>query len=139
MSVFLDISAALDGHLNTMTSAPPVAWANIDYTPTVGTLYVRPSLLPADTIQATLGDSGTDMNQGIYQIDVFAPANKGKNEAMVMADLIANRFKRGTDLAYNGRNIRVKSVSQAVATVNPDGYFQVPVKIIYISFTEART
>ncbi len=138
MSIFLDISAAFDNHLNTMTGKPSIAWENKIYTPVTGTLYARPTLLPGDVSQATLGDSGTDQNLGIYQIDVFAEAGKGKNEAVSMADTIANRFKRGTDLTYNGRTIRVRSVSRQAGINNADGWFQIPIEIIYISFTEAR-
>lgn len=139
MSVFLDISAALDSRLNTMTSLPPVAWENKSYDPTLGTLYLRPTLIPADTIQATLGDSGTDQNSGIYQIDVFAEAGQGKNAAVVMADNIASHFKRGTDLTYNSRTVRIRSVSRQVAVNNADGWYQIPIEINYIAFTEART
>lgn len=138
MSVFLDISAALDSNLNSMSSLPPVAWENRDYTPVVGTLYLRPTLIAGETVQATLGDSGTDNNTGIYQIDVFAESGKGKNEAVVMADLIADQFKRGSDLIYNGRTVRTRNVSRQVGISNADGWYQVIVEVSYISFTEAR-
>lgn len=138
MSIFLDISAALDTQLNTMSGLPPVAWENRGYTPVVGTLYIRPTLISGDVVQATLGDAGTDMNVGIYQVDIFAEAGKGKNEALVMADKIADQFKRGTDLTYNSRTVRVRNVSRQVGINNVDGWFQVIVEISYISFTEAR-
>lgn len=138
MSVFLDISAALDSNLNSMTGLPPVAWENRKYTPVMGTLYLRPTLLSGDTVQSTLGDSGTDMNVGIYQVDVFAEAGKGKNAALVMADKVADQFKRGTDLAYNSRKVRVRNVSRRVGVNNTEGWYQVIVEVSYISFTEAR-
>lgn len=139
MSIFLDISAALDSHLNDMVGKPPIAWENLAYEPAIGTLYARPTLLPADVIQSTLGTNGTDSNIGIYQIDIFAEAGQGKNEAVVMADTIADHFKRGTDLTYNGRTVRIRSVSRQTAINNEDGWYQIPIEINYISFTEART
>ena len=139
MSVFLDISAALDTNLNAMVGKPPIAWENTSYEPVVGTLYARPTLIAGDVTQSTLGDSGTDMNLGIYQIDVFSEAGKGKNEAIVMADLIADQFKRGTNLVYNSRTVRINSASRQVGINNADGWYQIIVEISYVSFTEART
>ena len=139
MSVFLDISAALDGNLNSMAGKPDIAWENVKYTPAVGTIYVRPTLIPGDTTQASLGTSGTDESIGIYQVDVFTEAGQGKNEAVVMADKIANRFKRGTVMTYNGVNVRVISVSRQVGFNDAGGYYMIPVEINYISFTQPRT
>jgi len=139
MSVFLDISAALDDNLNNMAGKPPIAWENYNYEPSLGTLYARATHLPADTTQASLGDSGQDINSGIYQIDVFAEAGQGKNEAYVMADLIADQFKRGTDLTYNGRTVTIRNVSRQPAAKNADGWYQIPIEILYYSYTDART
>jgi len=139
MSIFVDISAALESHLNDMVGKPPVAWENFEYEPEIGTLYIRPTLIAGDVNQASLGDAGQDMNIGIYQIDVFSKAGQGKKEALEMADTIADQFKRGTDLTYNGRNVRIRSVSRQAAINNADGWYQIILEISYISYTEART
>jgi len=138
LSIFLDITAALDARLNTMASLPPVAWENTVYEPTLNTLYLRPTHLPADTVAGTIGDAAsTDLSTGIYQVDVFSPAGDGKNEAYVMADLIADHLKRDTDLTYNSRTIRIKNVSLSPANQD-NGWYQIPVNIEYYSFTTAR-
>ena len=138
MSVFLDISAALDKQLSIMASLPPVAWENTVYKPVVGTLYLRPTNLQGSTVQSSLGTSGTDETTGVYQVDIFAPAGKGKNAAIVMADNIANQFKRGTRLSYNSRIVTVTSAQRGGTNI-ADGWFQLSVEIIYRSFTEARS
>ena len=142
MSQFLDISAALDARLATMTSLPPVAWENDDYKPVKGTLYIQQTHLPADTVGGTLGSSaagGKDFVSGIYFLNVFAPAGDktGKNTAYVMADNIANHFKPVTELTYNSRLVRCISVSRAPA-IQGDGWYQVPVRVRYQSFTVKR-
>jgi len=138
MSVFRDILYCLDAHLKTLVPLPPVAWENKNYKPVKDTLYLRPTILPAETVQATLGDNGTDSNSGIYQIDVFTPSGKGIKAAIEMADKIANLFKRGTYITYNGRTVRVKSVGRERSSNDDNGWYIVPVVITYISFTEAR-
>lgn len=137
MTAFLDITAALDDNLNGMASVPPVAWENTVYEPVLNTLYLRPSHLPASTTAATVGTSGTDENIGVYLIDVFAPVGDGKNEAYVMADLVADQFKRDTELTYNGRTVRIKNVYLSPAQAEA-GWYQVPVNIEYYSFTAKR-
>lgn len=137
MTVFADIAAALDTHLSTMTSLPPVAWENREYTPTNGTLYLRPTMLFGDTVQGTLGTSGTDINEGIYQIDVFAKSGDGKGAGIVMADLVATRFKRGTSLTYNSRTVTVISARRKPGNIDGNWY-QIPVEIVYRSHTQPR-
>ena len=137
MSVFADIDSALDARLNTLASPPPVAWENKTYEPSMGTLYLRPTSLPGESKQATLGDNGTDENVGVYQVDVFAKLGLGKKAAIVQADLVADHFKRGTLLTYNSRNVRIKSASRKVGA--PDnGWYKIIVEIVYVSFTQAR-
>ena len=137
MTVFADISIALDTRLAGMTSLPAVAWENKTYIPVTGTLYLRPTTLFGDAVQATLGSSGIDENTGIYQVDVFAPADKGKSAGLIMSDNVATRFARGTNLTYNGRTVRIVSARRRPATI-ADGWYQIPVEIVYKSFTTPR-
>ena len=138
MSVFLDISAALDAHLNTMVGLPPVAWENRSYTPVVGTLYVRPTNLQGVTVASSQSASkGQDVTIGVYQIDVFAEAGEGKNDAVTMADTIADQFKMDTELTYNSRLVRVASVSRGAANTD-DGWYQIPVEVVYNAYSARR-
>lgn len=121
-TAFADISAALDARLNTMSSLPPVAWPNTGYTPIVGTLYLRPHVLPNDTTQASAGASGLDRHEGIYQVDVLAQAGRGKLEATQMADTVANHFARGTTLSYNGVNVRTGPTSRTTGDIDGDRF-----------------
>lgn len=138
-SQFTDISAALDVNLNVYAAANSVsvAWENIDFTPTAGTLFVRPTLLPADSVQSGLGATGIDNNLGIYQIDVIAPLDKGKFAATSNADLIGQQFKRGTILTYNGLTVTLSKTSRG-SGIRDGGWFIIPVFVTYQSFTQPR-
>ena len=138
MSFFLDMSAALDGRLNTMSGLPAVSWENKKFTPAVGTIYIRPTILTGDSVPQTVGSAGRDLNIGVYQIDVFGEAGQGKNEVITMADTIADHFKHGTQMTYNGSTVEVKTVSQRQAVNNDDGWYQAIVEIVYYSFTARR-
>jgi hypothetical protein len=114
-----------------------VAWENIDFAPTQGQTYLRPTVLPSDTVQAELGDQGRDYHTGIYQVDVMAEAGEGKNAAYVLADSIADHFARGTDLTYNGVVVTIQQTKRLTGRTD-SGWFMVPVEINFFSYTAAR-
>lgn len=132
---FTDIQGALRSRLDTLPNKPPIAWENVNYNPSSNTLYLRATGLPADTVQACLGDDGLDFNVGLFQVDVFIPDGKGRTE---WPDDIADHFKRGTVLTQNGVNVRITSVS-IEAAAKDDNFYIVPVTIAYQAFTQART
>jgi len=113
----------------------PVAWPNIPYEPSAGTPYLRPTLLPGDTLQVTLGGNGQDETNSVYQIDVVVPRGAGRP---TLLDTVADRFKRGTVLTYNGISSRVRSVSIGPAILEGAWYF-VPVSINVQTYTGARS
>lgn len=121
-TIFNDISVALDTQLSTLSGSSPIAWQNTNYTPAKGTLYLRPTNLPANVNQSGLGSGGYDNHSGIYQIDVFAPISEGRGDAEVKADAVADHFKRGTDLSYNGVTVRLGNVSRTSGVVVDDRY-----------------
>jgi len=133
-TVFNDIQAALDNRLNTISGGYDIAWPNVPYEPTANETYLRPTFLPAATEQVGLGDTGLDRTDAIYQVDVFTGAGSGRT---AIPDSVADHFKRGTTLTYNGTNVRISGVSILPATI--DGSWQiVPVSINFYSYTDAR-
>ena len=136
-TVFADISSALDSQLNTLTGQSPIAWENTAYIPVKDTLYLRPTILPALTIQAGLGTSGLDEYVGIYQIDIFAPAGKGRGEAEIKADAVADHFKRGTDLSKNGKTVRLGNVSRN-SGIKDEDRFIISISINYMAHVTPR-
>lgn len=137
--IYAGISGALDSRLNSMSGLPPVAWENRRYEPVQGTLYLRTTLLPGSTTQASLGTSGLDVSLGIYQIDVIAPINENKAEALAMADDIADQFNRGLDLTYSGITVTILNVSRRSGFKSQnEAWWVVPVEVSYRSFTSPR-
>ena len=136
-TVFADISAALDLRLNTLTGQSPIAWENTAYIPVKDTLYLRPTILPALTLQAGLGVTGIDAYIGIYQIDIFAPAGKGRGEAEIKADAVADHFKRGTDLSKNGKTVRLGNVSRN-SGIRDEDRFIISISINYMAHVTPR-
>lgn len=138
MSTFFgDISAALDSHLNTFAGGDPIAWPNTEYTPVNGTLFLRPTNLPVSSEQSGLGTTGIDTHRGIYQVDIVAMAGEGRGAAEAKADAVADHFKRGTDLLYNGLRVRLGDGSRNQGITIGDR-FVIALSINYLAHTAPR-
>ena len=131
---FSDIEAAFTVKMNELADRPAVAWPNVKFEPNGKKPHLRINVIPAETVQASLGSAGKDETNGICQISCFVPAGTGKS---TLPDIIADHFKRGTVLVYNGTRIRLRSPSIGVSVIDGAFYF-VPVSIPYQTFTEAR-
>jgi len=138
---YYDIGRALDTRLSTMTGVSPIAWEGADYKPVDGTLYTRPTNVFGDTVQITLGDAdtGKDETIGVYFIDIFAPNGRGKKAGMQMADKVADRFRRRTNLVYNGTTVETTSVSVSAGNNEGNGWYKHQLIITYRVITGART
>lgn len=109
MGVFSNIQKAMDTTLASVSAIPPIAWSNVEYIPTQGATFVRPTLMPAGSQMATL--NGTSRNPGIYQIDIFTPSGKGQGASLVIADAIKIKFESNRRIAANSDTIFILQVS----------------------------
>ena len=131
---FNDIQAALDTQLN--TRGEPIAFPNVPFKPVNGTPYLRPTFFPADTVQASMGANGKDETNGVYQVEVIIPLGSGRPQ---LVDTVADLFRRGTVLTYNGVNVRIRSVSVGLALALDQTWYSVPVSANFFTYTEARS
>jgi hypothetical protein len=131
---FYDIRAALDARLNTLSGLPDTQWPNRLHTPTEGTLWIRPTVVPGGTRAATFD---SDWHEGIYQIDIFAPIGKGAGVSDALRDSLADHFKPGTELISNSTTVRCIRVSQRVARTEGAWYHSI-VEISYLAQTTNR-
>lgn len=132
---FQDIRAALEARLNTLSSVPPVWNENVRYEQQSTTTYLRAFVLFGDSVQASLGTSGKDRTDGVFQVDVMTPHGVGQT---TWPDLIADHFKRGTDLTQNSVTLTTRSVSIAPG-FKDDHFYIVPVSVSWYVYTAARS
>jgi hypothetical protein len=128
--MYSSVQAALDSRLSTMVSDIPIAWENTKFNPTVGTAYLRPTLLssPSDNINL----SGLQQNPGIYQIDLFFPVDVGWADMLEKLDQIYNHFKNSI-LTHGGVNVVIQQISRT--PTRRDGvWFSTSVNINFICY-----
>lgn len=108
MGLFSNIQIALDTTLATVPSVPPIAWSNVDYKSIIGTMFIRPTLLPANASMATL--NGAQKNIGIYQIDIFSPINVARSTSLALADRIKSTFTSSRVITANSDKIWILQI-----------------------------
>lgn len=109
MGVFSNVQRALDTQLATLSASPPVAWSNVKYTPVVGTSYLRPTILPANSELTTLTDH--KRNPGVYQVDIFTEVEKGEGAGLTLADSIKSLFEGNRRLTAGSDIVFIKQIS----------------------------
>lgn len=128
------IRQALDSHLND-NAGIDVAWHNVKFTPNTGTPYIRPDLLPAQTVQADLGTSGRNRHRGIYQLTLVYPAGEGRGDVETKATALMTAFKRGTRLVRSGVTVTLEPPYQG-PPFQEAGWYRVPINIPYFAYID---
>ena len=125
------IRAAFVTKLQAFTGLPAVAWENVPYTPTTGTPYLKPVLLPAEPFQAELGTAGANRHSGIYQISIMYPSSiVGVAALNTLAANLCDHFKRGTVLTYSGVTVTIQKAYMSAVMQETD-WQMVPITIQY--------
>lgn len=127
------IREALETRLSTVTGSHPIAYMNQNFVPTKGTLWLRGTLLPAQTAGVTIGLDGNDLYQGLFQVDVFAPQGKGSGQALRIADDVIEHYAKGTVLTAGVFRIRIDNGWILPPLEEPEWY-QVPVTIGWLTY-----
>lgn len=88
--------ASLDAKLTTLAgiNTAQIAWPNVAFTPTPGTLWYKVSFIPT-TVAPEIG-SGNVHEKGVYQVSVFAPSGVGMGAGLTVADNLVALFNRVT-------------------------------------------
>lgn len=132
MGIYTEISAALNTQLARLEIEFPIQWPNTDYLPIEGTLFVRPTLLPATGVLNTL--AGSYLQKGIYQIDVFCPLDMGMSVLTDITDIIYDLFSSDKVLTSNNQNIFIQDIVQGKAE-RTQGWYMGFVEIHYSCYT----
>jgi hypothetical protein len=127
---FTQIQQAFDSQLQTVMNATTVPGissivlytenevSNFKMQPdTTSKLMVRATLVPAKTINETLGNLGYVSVNGLYAIDVIGQVNQGYTAVQLLADAVLAAFSRGQNFQLpNGDTITINIASPSPNT-----------------------
>lgn len=129
-----DIRAAFETRIAALAGGNvpqlPVAWENTSYTPSPDTAYLACALMPAPTLNPSLG-TRHDRLVGLFQVSVYGVQNQGPAASEAIADAIIAAFPRGS-ISYNGTIINIDITgSRAQGLNDANGFYFIPVRIRY--------
>ena len=136
MSVYTNTQIALDTQLNTITGSPSIAWPNTEFTPTHGTLYLEPLILPIVSNLETLNDY--QKFSGIYQVNVSVPVEKGTSVLNLWADRVHDLFISDRTLTGGADTINIQQIDRGLTQRDTDNdieYYRTNIDIHFIVYT----
>lgn len=133
------IKGALTNRLAALTFSPaiPVAYPWVAFTPPTaapGVVYLRATILPADTATLSVGPGSDAQHYGIFQVDVFYGQGSGELAPSRIADVVMAWFKRGTTLTKDSAIVTIWKEPYAGRVIKDDPWIVIPVSISYIAF-----
>lgn len=104
---------------------------------TEGLSFATGTLIPLDTVTATMGVNGQDLHEGIFRVDYYNEVGVGGYSESEL-DSIANIFARGTSLVTGTTTVTIRNVSLGVGR-REDAFFVRPIEVNYYAVTPARS
>ena len=139
---YKSIYETLISRLQTVTTLPTLQKENNRVQLGSGkTAWCRATLLPAKSMISTIGNNGYTESLGLFQIDLFYPADGSYTDAFTMVDTILNKFIPGTVLS----GITVKnSWAESAQTINTQSttipnYYMQPILIEWSLYSQRDT
>lgn len=96
----------------------PTAYPNKEYEPVGQEPYAEIFYLPADVTPVSSGPTGLDLHEGIMQITLRYPSDKGQGDLLAKADQIARYFRAGSERpVYDGQDVILRGARCSPPTV----------------------
>jgi hypothetical protein len=99
--VYDDIRAALEVTLASIPNMPPIAWENKSFTPDTAVGYIQVRQLPTARRPTVRGINPQQRYQGVFQLLVKMPENKGPNPSQIVVAALIKAFEATTDVVYS--------------------------------------
>ena len=100
-NVYSSIRAALETKLSTTLAGTDIAYENVAFSPTTGTLFVKPTFIPTVTQPAVRGTNPQLLYQGVFNVMVNAPEGSGPSLADTTCNTITKAFAATTNLFFD--------------------------------------
>jgi len=133
------ILAALESRLASIEGVPAIAYENVNYSPTVGTPFLRTRFVPIDRRTPFYGQmpNGKPFMQryvGLFQVVLNYPEGQGQKPTNTMANLICDRFEATTDIQFQDIAITINR-TERMRGFPESPWFKTPVNIHWTCFT----
>ena len=133
MSTIL-VKKAIRDAVADITPILPIAWENVEYTPTMGNPYQKVHVFFISPDNRGYG-SGPYMEEGFFQISLYYPKQIGTELIDARADLIRATFKRGSHLISGTQDVVVNKTPTISSGKVDEDWYMIPVTVYFFSNT----
>ena len=98
-NIYNIIRAALETHLSDTLVGTSIAYENVAFSPTTGTLFVKPTFIPTQSEPAVRGLNPQLLYQGVFNVMVSAPEGSGPALSDTTCNTITNAFAATSDIS----------------------------------------
>ncbi|WP_127524583.1 DUF4128 domain-containing protein [Mesorhizobium sp. Z1-4] len=127
------IEKALLERVNTITVSPalPIAWPNVNYTPSPSTRYLRVNHIPNRAGRVHISSTAAHRRYGVLQMTAFLPKNGGPTNATELAGAVAAHFPADHEMTVEGVTVRVTEAPSIAQALPDDTHWMVPITVPY--------
>jgi hypothetical protein len=133
MSIYTDIRAGLETHLDDASGLPAIAWENVDYKPTTDTPFIKFQFLPTLRRTTLIGSPVSQRYQGIVRFLLHYPENQGPGAMQAVADSLISRFEVNSDIEYTNSDLETIQItieySQQESSYTTEPWYITPVTV----------
>ena len=134
MPIVNDIRATLDTALNATSSLPAIAFENAPFEQNAGTPHLRVSFFLTSRRPAVRGPDPQHRYQGLYQVTVAVPTDRGTGDALDYADLLLTEFDGSSDIT--GTPTVSIEYAELGTPFYDDPFYCVPVQIAWYVYAQ---
>jgi len=122
-AIYNDIRAALEVHLSQITGIPEIASENVSYSPTTGTPFVQPKLIPVSRRSAVRGLNPQQRYDGVFRVFCYVPEGNGPAAADNLANLVIDAFDAATDVTLGDTVVSIDYAERDHGFVDSPWYY----------------
>ena len=127
-SIYKDIRRGLEYKLSQVSGIPDIAYENINYDPTTGTSWVRPTFTPTSRRPAVRGSNPQQLYLGLFRVDCFVAEGNGPLYGDNLANSIIEDFDATTDITFNSKVVSIDYAERGEGRIDSPWYF-IPINI----------
>lgn len=135
MPIVNDIRATLDTALNAASELPTIAFENAPFEQNAGTPHLRVAFFLTSRRPAVRGPNPQHRYQGLYQVTVAVPSDRGTGDALDYADLIMTEFDGSSDVVGSEVTVSIE-YSELGTPVFSEPFYLVPVQIAWYVYAQ---
>lgn len=135
MPIVNDIRATLDTALNAASELPAIAFENAPFEQNAGTPHLRVGFFLTSRRPAVRGPNPQHRYQGLYQVTVAVPSDRGTGDALDYADLLMTEFDGSSDVEGSDVTVSIE-YSELGTPFYDDPFYCVPVQVAWYVYAQ---